>query len=340
MNVEIIHDGRLWDAFVSTLPEASFYHHWVWGEIIEEAFGHRRSYLAATRGGSICGVLPLFSIRSRFFGHSLVSLPFFSYGGLLASDAEARVALLESAAALARENRARRIELRQGDPCPMGWESVVSKVTMEIPLPGTSAAYWASLSSGIRNKLRNAQRQGFRLEWGGIEALPVFYRLFALSMHNHGTPVYPSRFFEAQLRHLPGFTRILSLWDGDKAVAAAFVTAHPGALEIPWSASLPESRKRYAPLLMFFTVIEKAIEEGRAAVDLGRSSPGSGTHEFKRHLNAVERPLHWYYWLAPGASLPHLHADNAKFRLAIELWKRLPLAVANSLGPRVVRSLP
>lgn len=340
MNVEIIQDAQKWDAYVAANPAASLYHQWVWGDVIEESFGHDRFYLAALDNGAIRGILPLVSIRSRLFGHSLVSIPFFSYGGLLADNSAARDVLLDRAASLASSLGARRVELRQGASCPIGWTGSVSKVTMEIPLPATSAEYWASLSSGIRNKLRNGQRQGFRIEWSGIDSLPVFYRIFALSMHQHGTPVYPSAFFASQLRLLPAHTRILSLWDNDRPVAAAFVTTHPRALEIPWSASLLEVRKRYAPLLMFYTVIEKAIEEGRASVDLGRSSPGSGTHEFKRHLNAVERPLHWYYWLAPGASLPHLHADNARFRFAIELWKRLPLAVANSIGPRVVRSLP
>lgn len=91
---------------------------------------------------------------------------------------------------------------------------------------------------------------------------------------------------------------------------------------------------------MYWEFIQKAIAERFNRIDLGRCSPGSGTYDFKRHWNPVERPLHWYYWLAGGASLPHLRPDNPKFKFATRIWKRLPLAVANGLGPRLVRSIP
>ena len=75
-------------------------------------------------------------------------------------------------------------------------------------------------------------------------------------------------------------------------------------------------------------------------VDLGRCTPGSGNHEFKSRWGCEEKPLHWYYWLSPGASLPELRPSNPRYRLLVKLWKRLPLFVANRLGPRVVRALP
>jgi hypothetical protein len=130
------------------------------------------------------------------------------------------------------------------------------------------------------------------------------------------------------------------MWDGNKPVAASFLTAQGETLELPWSASTPESRKKYSQVLMYWTFIQKAIADGFKRIDLGRCNPGSGTHEFKRHWNPVERTLHWYYWLAPGASIPELSSDNGKFKTAIQIWKRLPLFLANALGPHLVRSIP
>jgi hypothetical protein len=152
--------------------------------------------------------------------------------------------------------------------------------------------------------------------------------------------VYPRQWFENQCRTLPGNIRLLTLWDGKTPVAGAFLTSYRKTLELPWSASLPESRKKYSQVLLYWTFLEKAIEEGYELMDLGRCTQGGGTYEFKRHWNCVERPLHWYYWLAPGKSIPHFRPDNTKYRLAVEFWKRLPLLVANGLGPRVVRSIP
>jgi FemAB-related protein (PEP-CTERM system-associated) len=340
MNIELQKQPELWDAYVESAAPDSPYHRWVWREIVEETFGHEPHYLAAVERDKICGVLPLVSMRSHLFGNFLVSIPFFSYGGVIADSDEAREKLLASAAELGRELGARHIELRQGDECPMPWQSSTSKVTMEIHLPATADEAWKRLSSGMRNKIRNGQKQNFHVEWSGIEAIPTFYGIWSKNMRNLGTPAYPRRFFENQIRRLPDRIRILTLWDGETAVASSFINRYRDRFELPWSGSLLESRKKYSQVLMYWTFIQKAMEEGVRAIDLGRCTRGSGVYEFKRHWSPVERPLHWYYWLAPGAALPHFRPDNPKFKMAVELWKRLPLAVANGLGPRVVRSIP
>jgi FemAB-related protein (PEP-CTERM system-associated) len=340
VTVEVMRDGDRWDAYVRAAAPHRPYHCWVWREIVEETFGHRPYYLAAVADGRICGALPLIFIRSRIFGNALVSIPFFTYGGVVADNPDASDELLAYAAKLGSELGAQHVELRQGDELATHWAGTSSKVTMEVPLPATSDEYFNQLSTSRRKRLRYILKSQFHTEWGGLESVATFYRIFATNMRNLGTPVYPREFFANQLRRQPGRIRILTLRDGNRPVAAAFLTAHGDTLELPWAASLPESRKKEAPMVMYWTLIRRAIEEGFRKVDLGRCTPGGGNYEFKRHWKPVERPLHWYYWLAQGASLPNLHADNPKFRLATEIWKRLPLAIANGLGPHLVRSIP
>ena len=116
--------------------------------------------------------------------------------------------------------------------------------------------------------------------------------------------------------------------------------AYRDVLELPWAVSLEDERRDFSPLLLYWTMLEWAVAQGFRRVDLGRCTPGSGNHAFKRHWTKDEKPLHWYYWLAPGSGLPEARPDNPRYHLAIEMWKRLPLAVANQLGPRIVRGLP
>ena len=340
MKVEFVEHGTQWDEFVMATSRNLSYHLWVWREIIQETFGHQPFYLAAIDNGEFCGVLPLVFIRSLIFGNSLVSVPFFSYGGVLATSDEAREALLERAGALAGELGAGHIELRQGEECPMSWTGISPRVTMELHLPSTADEFWKGLSSGMRNKVRQGQKAGYRIEWGGENLVRSFYEVFATNMRNLGTPVYPISFFANQLSRAGDKITILMLWDDDKPIAGSFLTAHGETLELPWSASLPESRKKYSQVTMYWLFVQRAIEQGFKRIDLGRCVKGSGTYEFKRHWKAVERPLHWYYWLKDGASLPNLRPDNPKFKMATNIWKRLPLAIANGLGPHVVRALP
>jgi len=340
MRVELCRIASEWDAYVEAHPQAVNYHRWIWKKLIEDTYGHETFYLMVRGEEGIQGVLPLVAIKSWIFGRFLVSVPFFSYGGLLASSAEAREQLLQGAVKLARELGARHIELRQGTVCEVSWQDTTAKVTMEVTLPEDVALLWDRLSSGLRNKVRKAQRCGLRTEWGKSDAVDVFYTLFAKNMRDLGTPVYPRRWFENFFRLLPNETRILTVWDQAQPVAAGFVTSFRDTLELPWSASLPNSRKKYSAVLLYWSLQEWALENGYRRVDFGRCTPGSGTHEFKRHWGCHEKPLHWYYWLPNGAPVPELRPANPHFHLAIGLWKHLPIGVANLLGPRIVRAIP
>lgn len=61
---------------------------------------------------------------------------------------------------------------------------------------------------------------------------------------------------------------------------------------------------------------------------------------FKKQWKAVAHPLHWEYALLTRDDLPDQGPTNTKFHLAVETWKRLPLAVANRLGPLIIGGIP
>lgn len=341
LRVDTCQDPKAWDRYVESHSNACNYHRWGWQQVIRDTFGHEAHYLCArSQGGSIRGVLPLFSIRSRLFGNSLVSVPFFTYGGVLTDSQEASDALMREASEIAQQQNAARVELRQGTELASDWQHVSSKVTMGIALPSTTEELWKRFSTGLRNKIRKGQKSAFRVEWSGAEGVKDFYSVFAANMRNLGTPVYPRKWFDAICRSFPGQVHTMSLWEGQRVVAAAFLSSYRETLELPWSASLPDTRKSYSHYMLYWTFMEWAIQKGFRRLDLGRCTKGSGTYEFKRHWVCEERPLQWYYWLAPGAALPETRPDNPRYHFAIEMWKRLPLVIANQLGPRIVRALP
>jgi FemAB-related protein (PEP-CTERM system-associated) len=340
VHVEICADRNVWDKYVDSHPSASNSHRWCWRQVIEETFGHKSYYLTALKDGTVQGVLPLFAIRSHLFGNSLVSVPFFSYGGLLTDSSEAGEALMANAIELAQPLGARYIELRLGGRGSIDWQKVAPKVTMEVEIRPTVNELWDSLSARVRKRIRHARKAGFKARWGGIEDVGDFYAVFATNMRNLGTPVYPRAWFENLCLRCPRDVRILTLSSNNKPVASAFLIAYRAIVELPWAASLDESRPDFAPLLLYWTMLEWATENGFRRVDLGRCTPGSGNHAFKRHWTQEERPLDRYYWVAPGYSLPQIRPENPRYRLAIQVWKHLPLAIANQLGPRIVRALP
>jgi FemAB-related protein (PEP-CTERM system-associated) len=329
-----------WDRFVARHPHASMYHVWRWRQVFERAFGHETLYLAARDHGSIVAVLPLVIFTSRIFGRFAVSLPFVNYGGVLARDHASAVFLLQRASALADERRLAHVELRHTARQFPDLEARTHKVGMLLRLEHDTAKAWECLDRKVRNHVRKAQKSELTARVGGAELLDRFYGVFACNMRDLGTPVYSRRFFAEVLAAFPDTARVFLVDKGDLTVAGAITLSYRDTLDNPWASSLREYRSLAPNTLMYWRMVEHAIETRHSTFDFGRSTPGEGTFQFKQQWGAEPTPLNWEYVLAPGRTLPNLSPSNPKYRAAIALWTRLPLAVANRLGPHIVRSIP
>ena len=329
-----------WDRFVARHPHASPYHVWRWRQVFERAFGHETVYLAARDHGSIVAVLPLVIFNSRIFGRFAVSLPFVNYGGVLARDHASAVFLLQQGSALAAERRLAHVELRHTARQFPDLEARTHKVGMLLRLERDTAKAWESLDRKVRNHVRKAQKSQLTSRVGGAELLDRFYGVFARNMRDLGTPVYSRRFFAEVLAAFPDTARVFLVDSGDVTVAGAITLSHRDTLDNPWASSLREYRSLAPNTLMYWRMVEHAIETRHSVFDFGRSTPGEGTFQFKQQWGAEPTPLNWEYVLTNGRTLPNLSPSNPKFRAAIALWTRLPLAVANRLGPHIFRSIP
>jgi serine/alanine adding enzyme len=334
-------DAADWRAFVSAAPRAELYHDYRWRAVIEKVFGHECVYLAARDGsGRIRGVLPLVHLKSRLFGNFFVSMPYFNYGGVLADDPEVRSALLDAAAARARELGASHVELRHRAEVDVDWPARDDKVAMLLELPPSEDALWRSFSSKLRSQVRRPEKAGALCKSGGEELLGDFYSVFAQNMRDLGTPVYSRSLFAEILAAFPDEARVFVVFLAGKPSAAGFCLHQGSTMQIPWASSLREANREGVNMLLYWSVLRGALAAGCRAFDFGRSSKDSGTYRFKEQWGARPQQLLWHYWLAAGGAPPRMNPDNPKYGLAIALWKRLPLPVANFLGPRIVKNLP
>jgi serine/alanine adding enzyme len=330
-----------WDAFVAASPTAELYHDYRWRSLIEAVFRHECRYLIARDAtGRARGVLPLARLRSKLFGDFFVSLPFFNYGGILADCAAAEHALADAGAQLAAELGVTHVELRHRAHQSLEWPAREDKVTMLLDLPATEDALFKGFDSKLRAQIRRPQKAGATCRDGGAELIADFYAVFSRNMRDLGTPVYPRRLFAAILEAFPQQSRLFVVDLKGAPVAAGFVITHRGTMEIPWASSLREANRDGVNMLLYWSVLRHATLGGCRRFDFGRSSKDAGTYRFKEQWGAQPEQLRWHYWLASGGEPPQLNPHNPKYRMAIGLWKRLPLRAANFLGPLIVRNLP
>jgi FemAB-related protein (PEP-CTERM system-associated) len=329
-----------WNAFVRGQAGATGYHLWEWRDVFERALGHRCHYLAARDGDRITGVLPLVEVRSRIFGRALSSLPYVNYGGVLAATDEAKRALLEAAGRLAEARSLSYVLLRHRRQEFTDLPARTHKVTMLLPLLATRDAMWNGLDRKVRNQIRKAEKSELTTIAGGGELLDDFYTVFARNMRDLGTPVYGRSLFATILSNFPSEARVHLVRLKGQTIAGAFSYAFGDTIEVPSASSLREHRGLCPNHLLYWSMIGSAIDQGRRIFDFGRSSPNDGTFNFKEQWGAAPEQLWWEYRLTADALLPADDRHSPKFQATIEAWKRLPLALATMLGPRIARSVP
>lgn len=327
--------------FVTSFDGASVYHLTDWCDLIGDVFGHRCYYfMAESTEGEIAGVLPVVRLKSKLFGDYMVSMPYFNYGGAVGVNEDVESALINSVADKAVDLGSQHIEFRDTRQ-RASFESVrTDKVAMILPLPDDEEILWKKLGAKRRSQIKRPLREGVDVKNGSANLLDDFYQVFSHNMRDLGTPVYSKHFFAQILRRFPDKTQILTVYHKGGPVAGAFLIGFRGQLEIPWASTLRKVNSLGVNMLMYWEVLKYAINSGFKTFDFGRSSVDSGTYRFKKQWGAEPRQLYWHYWLNAGQSMPKLTPSNPKYQLAIKAWQRLPLFVANRIGPMIVKNLP
>jgi FemAB-related protein (PEP-CTERM system-associated) len=339
-----------WDDYVRRHPTGTFCHLSGWGRVIERTFRHRPCHFYAERGGEMVGVLPLFYVSTRLFGTMLVSSPNAVYGGVLADDEATRRALLEAAKKLATELKVDYLELRDGrEPATMdnlplqdGEEFKGKELyfSFEHPITPDEEALMKTLPRDVRTMIRKGIKNDLTSESGGAEFLDDFYDVYAHSLRNLGTPVFPKKLFAEFLREFPQESGILLIRQNER-IAGAVLTFYFRDSVVPYYAgAYPEFYRAGINNFMYWELMRKAAARGYSTFDFGRSKLGTGAFEFKRGWGMTMRPLPYRFFLVRARELPNLNPTNPKFELMIRVWKKLPLSVTRLLGPVIVKNLP
>ena len=332
-------DPAAWDDFVRSRPAATFFHRSGWQEVVSRTFGYSDRSLAAWRDGAIRGILPLVRVPTLPWGSALVSSPQAVYGGPVADDDATRDALLAQAAREGERLGVRYLEYRNVLPlADLPARDLYVTFRREI-LPGLDENM-AAIPRNQRRSIRIGMKSDLAAVHGGRELLDEFFGIYATSVRNLGTPVFPRALFAGLFDVFPEETGILLVRHRGVALAAVLTFYDRGEVLPYYGGSLREGWRYGVNDFMYWSLLVRGMERGDRIFDFGRSKRGSGSYDFKRHWGFEPTPLAYQYVLVRQRSLPDLSPRNPKFSAAIECWKRMPLALATRLGPAIVRYFP
>jgi len=327
-----------WDAFVHDCPQATFFHRAGWQKILKQVFRHDTHYLYARVDGRIEGVLPLAHVNSLLFGSALVSLPFAVYGGVATVSAEAADALEQRAQHLARQLGVAHLELRHLQPRHPDWPRQELYVTFRKPILGDEEANMLAIPRKQRAMVRKGIKNQLRSDIDGD--VDRFFALYADNVHRHGTPALPKRYFQALCDEFGNDCEVLTVSAPDGHALSSVLSFYFRDEVLPYYAGDDvAARELAANDFKYWELMRRACARGIKVFDYGRSKQGTGPYAFKKNWGFEPTPLHYEYRLYKRDAVPQNNPANAKFKLMIETWRRLPLGVANWLGPFVVRNL-
>ena len=366
IKVTLMQDDAAWDNYVARHEMSNAYHLFHWQKVISNTYGHKTYALAAvspennkTEGKfnpTIKGILPLVHMKTSLFDNRLISMPFYDHGGVIADNPEYELELIKEATALGKRLKAQRIELRHLnrisflDKCNFkttsnyrqyffGWTMRPHKVRLLLYLPESSEDLMKAFKSKLRSQIKRPIKAGFRTKIGGIELLDDFYNVFSINMRDLGSPVHNKKLQQSVLTNFPDKAKIVAVYKEGEPISVALMVGCKNVMINPWASSIRKYSKESPNMLLYWTMLAYAADNGFREFDFGRSTPDEGTYHFKTQWGAKPYPMYWYtLWLDPkraANATNSIKSQSNKGSVAIALWKRLPISVSRLIGPYI-----
>lgn len=333
--------GAELDRWICARAESTPFHRPAWITAVARGTGQQALMLVYRHGAAIAGVLPLTLIRSPLFGRALVSCGFAVDGGILAKDADVTRALADACWRIAQERQCPTAELRGGMLPAEGWAlKRDSHLGFAKPLEADDEAQLAAVPKRHRAEIRKGLDNDLEIEIGrDARLLDIHYRLYAQSVHRLGTPVFPKRLFAEVLAAFGADADILLVSKNGVPLTTVFTLYHRDRCMPYWQGAASAARALRSNEVAYFRLMAHARDRGCAIFDFGRSKVGTGPAAWKKTWGWEGVPLTYAVRHTPGHEPRNINPLSPQYQRKIELWKRLPLPLANLVGPYIARGL-
>ena len=325
------------EAFVAAAG-GSVFHRPAWLLAVEKGTGNLARGIVAENDGGITGWLPLTEVHSPIFGRMLASSGFAVEGGVLGEDAATARRICAAAEELAQRLSCPTIELR-GGIAGEGWDVTTdSHCGFVAPLAEDGDAQLLAIPRKQRAEVRKGLKNDLAVDIGrGEHERAAHYTVYATSVRNLGTPVFPRALFDAVMDALDA--DILTIRHRGEPVASVLSLYHDGAVMPYWGGGVWAARSLRANDRMYYELMRHARARGCDRFDFGRSKTGSGAWSFKKNWGFEPEPLSYASWTAPGHEKRDADPTSDRHQARIAMWKKLPLPIANRIGPLIARGL-
>lgn len=336
-------DTKNWDNFVKSNNDTTFYHQIGWKNVIERTYGHKPYYLFAKNDtDEIIGILPMFLIKSLFFGKRLISIPFTSYGGLCCGNDYIGKAMLDEIKYIGDNLGVDFFEFRclKSNNAYQNLRYMNDYSTFFLDLSSGIGYIWKNMNKKVRNMIRKGEKNNLKFESEinseiNNDAISRFYEIYSKNMKYLGTPVHSQKFFENIYKTFSQDVVIATAKKNEDVISSIYLLKFKDTIISGWASSLIESLK-YAPNdFIYWNSIKYSCENNILKFDFGRSLANSNNSNFKKRWGCVEVQLYYYYPLTKILLAPQNEYGNCA-----KIWSKLPYNITKVIGPIIRRGIP
>jgi FemAB-related protein (PEP-CTERM system-associated) len=332
------HNTQTWDNYVLNHPAGTLFHLTAWKNVIEKTFNHKSTYVTAENQNKICGIFPMFEIKSLLFGHFFISIPFAEIGGPLTDSPDIDQSLITKASKITHSHNAQYLEIRNRKEIPnLKTKSLYYNFRKKISSDHDENL--KAIPRKSRAMVRNAIKKNLVSETGH-HLLPEFYKILALNYHRLGTPIFPKKFFKNFLSEYKENADILVVKTEKNELAAAVLFFIYKDQMVPYYAGSDFTYRQLGPNdFLYWELMKLAVKKKCTMFDFGRSKEGTGSFSFKKHWGFTPQPLAYQYYLAKAKDIPNLSPANPKYQKKIQMWQNMPHGLTKFLGPFISKDL-
>ncbi len=312
----------------------NFYQSINWIRAIEGSYEFTPFFMAIIDNEKILNAIPLFFIKSNFFGKKFVSMPYGDYGGFLFSDTKVEW-IIKELENLAIKNHVDYLEIRELDlkleNSLRTFEKNLTYLNFALNLKRSLEDIWKSFDKKVRNSIRKAEKSNVKVVEGSSKDLTEFYSLYLKTMKKLGSPPHSFKFFDNVFKYCSKNVKLLfAVYEGKK-IAASIFFLHNKKIYYWKNVSDLEYLNLRPNDLILYKIIEWGQKKNYESLDLGKARMNSGGFLFKSRWGANTNEIKYYYRLFKDVEIPD--PEEEKYRFLGRLWKILPIFVIKKLGP-------
>jgi hypothetical protein len=330
-------DKTDWENFVYENPNTIAWQSHEWSDVLKRHYRFVFFPIAAYRGNDICGILPLYHIKTRLSGDSLISVPYAVAGGITANDPDVRTALLEKAIEISKKHGSCPITLKQYKLKIDGDLALDDNYyNRELELSTDVTEVWRQFSEKNKEAIRQTEGLNFVMEYPSTE-LERFYDLLLKDLRAKGVPCVSKRWIQDLLAFKMYSIAILRV--GGLIVAGTLVKKFKDTVSFPFTCFMDRNATKWVHRL-YWELIQHFCMEGKRIFHSGRIPMNDATDQYRIGWGGTKYGYYYQYFPMRHVKTEFSVKRGRKRELAEKAWKTMPIMLARLIGPQVVKHFP